>query len=109
MPRKSRTDVELGWLKALWDEAALCEQQHGCQVSITVRPMAMKATFNVTVEAVRLGTPKGLNEWSYRTMVRYPNGNDTEFLAWLWGRVHRFADEAALSDVDLERAEQLIG
>jgi len=71
--------------------------------------MAMKATFNISIQATRMGSPKGMGEWSYRTMVRYPNGNSTEFLAWLWGRASRFGDEAAMSDVGLSDALHQMG
>jgi hypothetical protein len=99
MPRKSKTDRELGWLRNVWEELAAVELKHGAFARVEMRPTASRSSFVVRVVAERPDTESGYPGWTYATAARYPNGDNTEFLAWLWGRCDRFADEAALSDV----------
>lgn len=104
MPRRSKFDQELSWLRALWEEMAAAEMVHGCYCSVVLRPTASKGVFTVSIEGVRPEVSNSIPPWQYTTMVRYPNGNATEFLSWLWGRMNRWGDEAALSDNNIPSA-----
>ena len=98
MPRKSKTDVELGWLRAVWEQAAAMEMTHATYFTITIRPAATRNMFSVVMEMKRPATKNGLGAFAYSTVLRYPNGDNTQFLPWLWGKVERFGDECALAD-----------
>jgi len=98
MPRKSRWDREYGWLSNVWEELAAAEAVHGAFAEVVMRPTAARCTFSVEIRMVRPETERGAAGWSYSTRARYPTADNTEFLAWLWSRCDRFADEAALSD-----------
>lgn len=109
MPRKNKTDRELGWLRNVWEELAAAEMRHGAFIRVVMQPTASRGVFTVRIEMERPDTPKGLTAFSYHTMARYPNGDNTEFLAWLWGRSSRFADEIALADDNGKTAAQYEG
>lgn len=105
MPRKSRTDRELGWLSSIWEEMALVETRHGAFSVVELRPTVIRSIFTVRLSAARAAVDEERPGWSYSSLVRYPTGDNTEFLAWLWGRASRFADEAALSDTSATHGE----
>jgi len=109
MPRKNKTDRELGWLRNVWEELAAAEMRHGAFIKVIMQPTASRGVFTVRLEIDRPDTPKGLPAFSYHSMVRYPSGDNTEFLAWLWGRADRFADEIALADGGGKVAQQYDG
>lgn len=98
MPRKSKTDRELGWLRNLWEELAAAELRHASFARLILKPTATRGVFHVSLEIDRPDTPDGLPAFRYHTMARYPTGDNTEFLAWAWGRAARFAEEAFLAD-----------
>lgn len=98
MGRKSTWAKEVGWLSNVWEELAKAELEHAAFAIVEIRPAAVRNTFTVKITMTRPETEGGLAGWSYSTMARYPTADNTEFLAWLWGRSSRFADEAALSD-----------
>lgn len=98
MPRKNKTDRELGWLRNVWEELAAIELRHQCFCTITLNPGAQRSVFYVTLRMERKGAPEGVVDWAYTSKALYPTGDATEFLAWLWWRADRFGDEIALSD-----------
>lgn len=101
MPRKSRTDQELGWLRNVWEELAGIELLHQGRCTIQMVPGASRSVFVVNLQFTRPAVKNGFPEFNYTTQVRYPNGDATQLLPWLWGRCQRFADEVALADLGI--------
>jgi hypothetical protein len=109
MPRKNKTDQELSWLRNVWEEVAATELKHGATVDIVIRAGATRGVFTVTFLLVRPEVDKGMPGFTYRSMLRYPNGYQTQFLPWLWGRAGRFAEEVAEGDIAVARLEETAG
>lgn len=104
MPRKSRTDQELGWLRSLWEELAEAELIHGAFCRIELRPMARRGVFTVSFVMERPETEKGFPEWKGTQRHQYPNGQSTAFLSWLWGVSMRFGDYVDVTDIAVQNA-----
>lgn len=109
MPRKSRTDQELGWLRSAWEELAEGELTHGAFCHIELRPMARRGVFKVVFVMERPETEHGLPAWKGSVAHQYPNGNNTAFLGWLWQMCMRFTDYADVSDHALQAGQKKEG
>lgn len=106
MPRRSRTDQELGFLRLAWDEVEDMERQHGCAVVVTLSATTQKGVFVGRASAMRLddtsdGTP--------RTDViqqRFPTGTHQSLGGWLWDLLRRLNDLVDASEEARRQAEQ---
>jgi len=95
MPRPSKTDQELGYLKAAWEEIEDMQREHGMITTVTLSTANSRGVFNIrgevrTIETDLLKEPLGRSS----IMVRYPNGNNTTFAGQLWNLLHKLNDEA---------------
>lgn len=106
MPRKSRTDQELGWLRSLWEEMAQAELVHGAYFRIVVKPSATRGIFTCVFELERPETGSGPPAWKGAQALRYPNGQNTSFLCWLWGSAMRSSDYFDMADDAIREAPE---
>jgi hypothetical protein len=102
MPRKSKTDQELGWLRNIWEEMAATELKHGGFMKVELKPTASRARFMVRLVMTRPEGEGDIPGWAGSTRYDYPNAESTMFLPWLWGRANAFAEFCDVSDTVLK-------
>lgn len=90
MPRKSKTDQELSWLRNVWEVLAALELQHAGFASVVVKPTAMRSRFYVRFEFARPAAPDGPPPYCGTVTLSYPSSGATEFLPWLWNKSEDF-------------------
>lgn len=99
MPRKSKTDREMSWLGAMWEEIARTELIHAGFTSVTIRPTAMRSRFHVEFEFVRPASTPGLPAYRGKVRLSYPNGDAVDFLSWLWNQARLFSEYVENDDI----------
>lgn len=90
MPRRSRADQELNWLRSVWEVLAAAELSHGAFITISIKPTAMRSRFYVKFEMTRPETPGGMPPFHGAVTNSYPSSSATQFLPWLWNMSEQF-------------------
>jgi hypothetical protein len=102
MPRRSRNDQELNWLRSAWEELAAAELNHSGFITIKIKPTAMRARFYVKWEFTRPEVDGKLDRYFAAKQTSYPNGDATNFLSWLWNQSRLFSEQLDADDVQMD-------
>lgn len=91
MPRMSKTEQELGYLRSAWEEVEYAATDIDTIVSIELRPTISRGVWSVVI----IGESKqrdlgGDLLWREGAVFRFPNGRLVTFAGELWSVLHKF-------------------
>lgn len=107
MPRPSKTDQELAYLRSAWEEVEEQAVEYGFKTDLLMTPTISRGVWSFSAVAVS----KELDERGHpvateRVTFRYPSGRNVMFAGELWSVLHRFTDQIAEARDRLERARK---
>jgi hypothetical protein len=91
MPRISKTEQELNYLRSAWEEIEYARVENNFSVTIVMVPTISRGVWSFEVRATSLETNL-LDEpiIHERAVFRFPNGRLQTFAGELWNVLHRF-------------------
>lgn len=92
MPRKSKTEVEDGYIKSLWAEIAEIEREHNAIVTVTLYATTQRGVFTVEMRALEMMVLKDDQPVSHSITRRLPDGGSLPFSGALWWTANKLAD-----------------
>lgn len=96
MPRTSKTDQELGYLRSAWEELEDQAIEYGFITTITMIPTISRGVWSLTLSArSKEVDPKGVSLYFERAQFRFPSGRQVTFAGELWTVLHRFTNQLA--------------
>lgn len=96
MPRTSKTDQELAYLRSAWEEIEEQAIEYGFITDIRITPTISRGVWAIYVSATSKEVDeKGVPLHFERAMFRYPNGQNIMFAGGLWQFLHRFTNQLA--------------
>lgn len=110
MPRPSKTDQELAYLRSAWEELEEQAVEYEFHTDLLMTPTISRGVWNVTVVATSKdrdskGDPLGVE----RVQFRFPNGRMVTFAGEMWNVLHRFTEQVAEARDRIERTRQKKG
>lgn len=92
MPRKSKTQVEDGYLRSFWEEIADIEREYNAVVTVTLYATTQRGVFTVEIRALEMGVLDGNEPVSHSITKRLPDGGSLPFAGALWHIANRLND-----------------
>jgi hypothetical protein len=92
MPRKSKTAVEEGYLRSLWEEIAEIEREYNGVVTVTFFATNQRGVFSVEASCILMGVMKGGLPARHSITQRLPSGGPLPFAGALWDISRRLND-----------------
>lgn len=91
MPRISKTEQELNYLRSAWEEIEYANTDIGFIVDVYLSPTISRGVWSVVVMArSREEDEHGLALMNERAIFRFPNGRMVTFAGELWAVLHKF-------------------
>jgi|SRR5689334_2461565 len=91
MPRISKTEQELNYLRSAWEEIEYARTDINTIVTLVMLPTISRGVWSVEVRGHSMDTDLlGVPLWSERAVFRFPNGRLQTFAGELWNVLHRF-------------------
>lgn len=103
MPRRSKTALDEGFLRAWWGEIAELEEEYGRIVVTSIVATTQKGVFSVQMSASALTADHDGSVRQDKIAQRFPNSTSTSFAGFLWSLARRLCDQVA--DVEEGRAQ----
>lgn len=106
MPRKSKTDEEIGFMRTAWEELEEQAVEYRFKTDLYITPTISRGVWHVTItgESMELDG-KGHPVWRERVQYRWPNGFATTFAGELWAKLHKFTEQCAEARDRITRAQ----
>lgn len=96
MPRQSKTDQELCYLRSAWEELEEQSVEYQFKTDLYLTPTISRGVWSVlAIAESQERDSKGAPLWTERCMFRFPNGRMTTFAGELWNVMHRFTEQIA--------------
>lgn len=96
MPRTSKTDQELGYLRSAWEELEDQAIEYGFITTAVMIPTISRGVWSISFEARSKDTnDSGIPLRIERSQFRFPSGRQVTFAGELWSVLHRFTNQIA--------------
>jgi hypothetical protein len=92
MPRKSKTALEEGYLRSLWEEVAEIEREFNAVVTVTLYATQQRGIFTVEMRALEMMVLHNDQPVSHSITKRLPDGGSLTFTGALWLVASRLND-----------------
>lgn len=105
MPRRSKTDQELAYLRSAWEELEEQAVEYNFHTDLLMTPTISRGVWSFTAIATskdtdRQGHPLAVE----RVVFRFPSGRSVTLAGELWSVMHRFTQQIAEARDRLTRA-----
>ena len=91
MPRMSKTEQELNYLRSAWEEIEYAYTDIGFRVEVRMAPTISRGVWSVKVVAESKDRgPDGAPSMVESAVFRFPNGRLVTFAGELWSVLHKF-------------------
>lgn len=91
MPRMSKTEQELGYLRSAWEEIEYAATDIDTKVVVEMIPTVSRGVWSVVIRGESISTDlSGSPLWRERAVFRFPNGRLVTFAGELWSVLHKF-------------------
>lgn len=105
MPRPSKTDQELAYLRSAWEEVEEMAVEYDFHVDIMMLPTISRGVWSFSIVATsKERTTLGDPVWTEKVQFRFPNGRMVTFAGELWNVLHRFTEQIAEARDKMKRA-----
>jgi len=102
MPRKSKTDQEIGYLRAMWEELDDIEREYGRVLIVSVIKTNQKGVFNFRISATSADDTASEVPRTDTIQQRFPEARTTTLAGFWWSLAQRLNDQVA----NVEEARQ---
>lgn len=92
MPRTSKTAIEEGYLRSLWEEIADIEREFNAVVTVTLYATTQRGVFTLEFRALEMGVLDGNDPVTHSITKRLPDGGSLPFAGALWHLANRLND-----------------
>ena len=107
MPRMSKTDKELAYLRSAWEELEEQAVEYGFMTDLLMTPTISRGVWSLSAIAVSKELDgQGHPVATERVTFRYPNGRNVMFAGELWSVMHRFTEQIAEARDRIERTRK---
>lgn len=103
MPRRSKTAVEEGYLRSLWEELDEIARDYAGVCTITMYPTSQRGVFTVEFGALVLSQSKGGDPIKHSITKRLPDGGSLPFAGALWHCADQLNALVSSNDEEYER------
>lgn len=105
MPRTSKTDQELAYLRSAWEEVEYIRVELDYHFEMALQPTVSRGVWAMVMVAESNHLYEdGVPHVRLRTMHRFPNGRNISFAGELWSVLHRFVKEIEEAEDAWKRA-----
>lgn len=96
MPRRSKTDQELAYLRSAWEELEEQAVEYGFHTDLLMTPTISRGVWSFTAVAVsNARDAQGHPLATERVTFRFPSGRSVTLAGELWSVMHRFTNQIA--------------
>jgi hypothetical protein len=99
MPRRSKTDVELGFLRSFWDVLKELEVEYGVQVTTTIYPTMRPGVCVYRLQGGQSPRIAGGVQGPHSIQFEFPNAVQMSLSCAMWGYANKLSDMYAEWDV----------
>ena len=109
MPRKSKTAIEDGYLRSLWEEIHEIEREFNAIVTVNLYATTQRGVYTVEFRALEMAVMENNEPVSHSIIKRLPDGGTLPFTGALWDTARKLNDMVCHAKQFRDQAANLRG